>query len=201
MELGNYPSHNPELHSVDTDLIPLMDVSFFLDTKDYAFVELPSISDDEFDNIHLNPDTIIYTDLDQLAKDISKDGEIEEKYKLLGAFFAENIIDSVPSENNLASELEHNYAPEDKDSNNETKIASEVEYDDASLAIITKYNILAELQRRKMKNEEEYLIHKNKLDRNILLKIIPRNRKKLAKLKAKINYTNSLINLHTSRVN
>ena len=201
MELGNYPSHNPELHSFDKDLIPLMDVSFFLDTKDYAFVELPSIPDDEFDNIHLNPDTIIYRDLDQLAKDISKDGEIEEKYKLLGAFFAENIIDSVPSENNLASELEHNYASEGKDSNNETKIASEVEYDDASLTIMTKYNILAELQRRKMKNEEDYLIHKNKLDRNILLKIIPRNRKELAKLEARINYTNSLIKLHTSRVN
>ena len=186
MELGNYPSHNPELHSFDKDLIPLMDVSFFLDTKDYAFGELPSIPDDEFDNIHLNPDTIIYTDLDELAKDISKDGEIldrkiEEKYKLLGAFCVENIIVSKPSKNNLASEFEYD--------------------EDASLTIMTKYNILAELQRRKMKNEEDYLIHKNKLDRNILLKIIPRNRKKLAKLEARINYTNSLIKLHTSRVN
>ncbi len=89
MNLEQYPINNPEIHSIDTDIIKVADISSHLKSKDYTFNSIKQVTDLSLINKPAVSSEVSnnYDDLGLLAEDIHRDGEHLNKIaKILGKF-------------------------------------------------------------------------------------------------------------------
>lgn len=186
MELDKFSINNPEIHAIDYDLFKVEDISSHILNKDYSFSSFEDFSE-ALSNINetnnYGQETSVYDNLNDLADDISRDGQsIENRSRKLGDFTLKKL---------------NFFEKEEPIASNEPSIIPEIKLCTEDSNAIQKYKILEILQERYSNLFNSYINASKSYNKNIFTRLSRRRRNELSESMSKLNLVKAMIELHT----
>ena len=186
MELNKFSINNPEIYNIDYNLIKVEDISSHILNKDYAFTSFEDISETQTtinETNNYGQESYIYDNLDDLAEDISRDGQsTENRSRKLGDFTLRKL---------------YIFEKEELIPSNEPSIIPEINLSAEDSNAIQKYKILEILQERYSNLLNSYINASKSYNKNIFTRLSRRRKNELSESMSKLNLVKAMIELHT----